>query len=386
MINFYIIFILIGVAQAIVLSIAMLGKVNETNSTRKWLIALCILLAISLTEGAIDIAELELQYIHFTILVLPINGLFLPLYYAYISDMVGYKPNATFCLHFIPSLLIFLMMMPIITLDSESLIGLLNGTLQVKYFDNWIPITLFLLVMVIIIQGIYYIPACFRFLSGYKALISEKLSFNERISLAWLKVMTISLSIVWCILIIILLTGELFANYLLIILHVTTALLIIGLNIFGLQQENIFKQLGIDVKKLTSSLMNTSTPEKNKYQRSSLDKALAEKLCQSTLTFMQNERPFLDNELSLSSLAKSLDLPTHYLSQIINQIEKQNFFEFINGYRVQFAKELLLNSDDTVLKIAMDSGFNSKTTFYKVFKKDTSMSPSQYRQQNNGLK
>lgn len=386
MINFYIIFIWIGVAQAIVLSIAMLGKVNETNSTHKWLIALCLLLAISLIEGVIDIAELEQQYIHFSVLVLPINGLFLPLYYAYVSDMVGYKPKATFYLHFLPSLLIFLMIMPIIILDSESLVGLLNGTLQVAYFDNWIPITLLLLVMVIIVQGIYYIPACFKLLSGYKTLIREKLSFNERISLAWLKVMTISLSIIWCILILVLLTGELFEDYLLTTMHVIAALLIIGLNIFGLQQENIFKQLGIDVNKLTSSLTDTSTPENNKYQRSSLDKALAEKLCQSTLTFMQNEQPFLDNELSLSSLAQSLDLPTHYLSQIINQIEKQNFFEFINCYRVQFAKKLLLNTDDTVLKIAMDSGFNSKTTFYKAFKKDTFISPSQYRQQNNGLK
>ena len=120
--------------------------------------------------------------------------------------------------------------------------------------------------------------------------------------------------------------------------------------------------------------------KKEKYQRSSLDKALAEKLYQSILTFMETEKPFLNNELSLSSLAESLGLTSHYLSQVINQITNKNFFEFINGYRVQFAKELLLNSNDTVLKIAMDSGFNSKTTFYNAFKKDSLISPSEYRQ------
>ncbi len=64
MLNFYIILILIGIVQAIVLTIAMLGKKREKNSTHKWLIALCLLLALSLTEGAIDIAGLVQRYTH----------------------------------------------------------------------------------------------------------------------------------------------------------------------------------------------------------------------------------------------------------------------------------------------------------------------------------
>ncbi len=292
--------------------------------------------------------------------------------------MVGGKLRGSLLVHFAPALLIFLMIAPILLLDSNTIIELFNGDVQGTYFDIWIPITLLLLFAVITVQGGYYIPACFKLLSGYRTLIGEQLSFNEKISLTWLKMMTSGLTVIWCMLVITLLTGELFSEYLLVALHVISALLIISLNIFGLQQVDIFKKLRIDIHKLTDE--RASDLKKEKYQRSSLDKALTEKLCQSTLTFMEKEKPFLNNELSLASLAELLDLPPHYLSQVINQTMKQNFFEFINGYRVQFAKKLLLNSNDTVLKIAMDSGFNSKTTFYKAFKKDSSMSPSEYRQ------
>lgn len=368
----------IGIVQAIVLTLAMIGKKNETNSTHKWLVALSLLLIISLTEGIIDIAGLDQQFTHLSLLMLPINGLFLPLYYAYITDMVGSKLKGALLIHFTPSLLVCLMLSPIFLLDSGTIIELFNGGMQGTYFETLISITLFLLLTVTIAQGSYYIPACFKLLSGYKTLIGEHLSFNEKISLTWLKVMTTGLAIIWGMLVIVLLTGELFSEHLLLGLHVISALLIISLNIFGLQQVSIFKKLRIDIHKLTDK--SSCDLKKEKYQRSSLDKALAEKLYQSILTFMETEKPFLNNELSLSSLAESLGLTSHYLSQVINQITNKNFFEFINGYRVQFAKELLLNSNDTVLKIAMDSGFNSKTTFYNAFKKDSLISPSEYRQ------
>ncbi|MDO6427680.1 helix-turn-helix transcriptional regulator [Thalassotalea sp. 1_MG-2023] len=380
MLSFHIILIAIGIIQSIVLTIAMFGKKNDVNSTHKWLIALCILLTISLVEGVIEITELDTKFPHLSLIILPINGLFLPLYYAYISDMVGGKRKGSLLVHFTPSLLLFLMISPMILLDSNFLLELLNGDAQDTYFDMLFFLTLLLFFTVVIVQGSYYIPACFRLLADYKTLIFEQLSFNEKISLTWLKAITSGIAIIWCLLIITLLTGELFSDKLPIALHVISALLVISLNIFGLQQINIFKKLRIDIHDLVD---NKATNVKNKkYQRSSLNSELAETLCQSTLKFMEREKPYLNNELSLSSLAEALDLSPHNLSQIINQETNKNFFEFINSYRVQFAKQLLLNCNDTVLKIAMDSGFNSKTTFYNAFKKDTSMSPSEYRQRN----
>lgn len=378
MLIFHIALISIGIVQAVVLILAMVGKKNEANSTHKWLITLCLLLIVSLAEGIVDIAGLDQEFIHLSILILPINGLFLPLYYAYISDMVGSKRKGGLLVHFTPSLLMSLMFFPLLLLDSGAIIELFNGDMDDTYFGTLIFISFFLLLIITIVQGCYYIPACFKLLSNYKTLIGENLSFNEKISLTWLKVMTTGLAIIWVMLVIVLLTGELLSEHLLTALHLISAFLIITLNIFGLKQVNIFKRLRIDTHKLADE--STFVLKKEKYQRSSLDKALADKIHQSLLRFMDTEKPFLDNELSLSSLADSLDLTPHYLSQVINQVTNKNFFEFINSYRVQFAKELLLNSNDTVLNIAMNSGFNSKTTFYNAFKKDSSISPSEYRE------
>ena len=77
-----------------------------------------------------------------------------------------------------------------------------------------------------------------------------------------------------------------------------------------------------------------------------------------------------------------MDLSKGYLSQIINQKEGKNFFDFINHYRVEDVKEKL--NDDayshfSILGVALEAGFKSKSTFNAVFKKMTGMTPSQFK-------
>jgi len=96
---------------------------------------------------------------------------------------------------------------------------------------------------------------------------------------------------------------------------------------------------------------------------------------------MTNEKPYLDSELSLIKLAGLLYIPSHHLSQIINEQLGKNFFEFINEYRVEEVKLLMAKNKDrkyTLLSIAYDSGFNSKSTFNSIFKKYTGITPKQY--------
>ena len=97
---------------------------------------------------------------------------------------------------------------------------------------------------------------------------------------------------------------------------------------------------------------------------------------------MESEKPHLDSDLTLPKLADHLQIPPHHLSQIINESLKQNFFDFVNGYRVEEAKQLLLDpekSSFTVLAIAEEAGFNSKTVFNTAFKKGTGKTPSAFR-------
>ena len=94
---------------------------------------------------------------------------------------------------------------------------------------------------------------------------------------------------------------------------------------------------------------------------------------------MDSQKPYLDPDLTLNSLANLLDIPPHHLSQIINQFEEQNFNDFVNKYRVdEFIDRASQVSHLSFLGIALDSGFNSKSTFNTVFKKHKGATPSQF--------
>lgn len=96
---------------------------------------------------------------------------------------------------------------------------------------------------------------------------------------------------------------------------------------------------------------------------------------------MEREKPFLDPDLGLRKLAESCGVPVHYLSQIINTEFGLNFFNYINGYRIGTAKELLSSGDNglSILDIAFRSGFSSKTSFNTLFKQATQKTPSAFR-------
>ena len=97
---------------------------------------------------------------------------------------------------------------------------------------------------------------------------------------------------------------------------------------------------------------------------------------------MQEHKPYLNHLLTLDNLATQIFMPPRQLSQVINRHFKQNFFEFINSYRIEEAKILLTKEENakvTMLEIMDQAGFNSKATFNTFFKKLVSLTPTQYR-------
>lgn len=103
---------------------------------------------------------------------------------------------------------------------------------------------------------------------------------------------------------------------------------------------------------------------------------------------MAEKQPHLDGNISLMLLAQQLDLSPHQLSYLINRVYQKNFFQFINVYRVEHAKCLLSNQENdhlSMLGIAFESGFRSKTAFNTAFKKNSGQTPSDYKKQRSDL-
>lgn len=105
---------------------------------------------------------------------------------------------------------------------------------------------------------------------------------------------------------------------------------------------------------------------------------------QELLTFMDIHKPFLDAQLSLAKLAELQSLPVSKLSRLINQYGNATFFDFVNKYRIAEVKNKIQDSQYhhlSLLGIALDSGFNSKASFNRTFKKMVKMTPSAYRKE-----
>lgn len=97
---------------------------------------------------------------------------------------------------------------------------------------------------------------------------------------------------------------------------------------------------------------------------------------------MDHERPFLDSKLTLHQLARMADTNEKYLSAFLNESFKQNFFSFINDYRINYSKSLLndpSNDHFTLETIGNMAGFHSKSSFNSAFKKSTGLTPSEFK-------
>ncbi len=102
-------------------------------------------------------------------------------------------------------------------------------------------------------------------------------------------------------------------------------------------------------------------------------------------TLMEKEKPYLTPSISLSDLADKISISPRYLSYVINKSYNQNFFTFINSFRIKESLKMLShpkNQSKTVLEILYDVGFNNKSVFNAAFKKYTGMTPTQFKQQN----
>jgi AraC-like DNA-binding protein len=121
------------------------------------------------------------------------------------------------------------------------------------------------------------------------------------------------------------------------------------------------------------------TPPTAKYQRSALDAGRAARIAAKLAQAMREDRPYLEPELSLFELARRIGVPSNYLSQTLNEHIGENFFDYINRWRVEAALPLLRAGERSVLEIALEVGFNSRSTFYKAFRKVTGHAPGAYR-------
>ncbi|SMP31116.1 helix-turn-helix domain-containing protein [Shimia sagamensis] len=123
----------------------------------------------------------------------------------------------------------------------------------------------------------------------------------------------------------------------------------------------------------------TSNPVTSKYKHSALDCDRVNRIAAKIEAAMQNDLLYRDPNLSLWDLSKHISVTSHYVSQTLNTSLGRSFFDYVNSWRIKDAVAQLTATEETTLKIALDVGFNSRSSFYKAFKRETGKTPRDIR-------
>jgi AraC-like DNA-binding protein len=199
--------------------------------------------------------------------------------------------------------------------------------------------------------------------SYYSSL--DKINFN------WLKLVVSAFLIMWIVDIVNWLTG---------IFEIRTLMFREVLTLISLSINFVFANLLI-LKSLRLPETEVVT-ETHKYEKSPLTVQNKHEILQRLEKLMTHEKLFLHPSLTLGEIAQKLNVVPRYLSQVINELKGQNFYDFVNTYRIEEAKRILSDpshNEEKILAVLFDCGFNSKSVFNTVFKKYTGITPSEYR-------
>jgi len=297
--------------------------------------------------------------------------LFGPLLYFYTESIIykDFSVSIKNSIHFFPFILIFCCT----EIYYQNQPFEVQERILISLSHHRIPAIISDISTLIFLQFLCYAIASLRLVSLYKKIAGQHLSNPKYTDVSWLYS-----TILFFILIIIisalngLLAQTALSKYYLLAFNLVVVLLLL----FVIQV--MMKALS---RPYFFSFADVSDPVEQPAKMTAGEK---EAIVQTLLAFMKSDKPYLDPELSLDQLAAKLSLKPRALSQAINDIRQQNFFDFINRYRIDEAKNLLTNPKDkkiTVLEILYQVGFNSKSSFNTLFKKYTGLTPTEFRKE-----
>jgi len=252
-------------------------------------------------------------------------------------------------------------------------------------------IGLLVMMMLWLGQCLYIMVRIINRLITYRKQLKNVFSNHDDKALNWMNWLLFIAISTWLFSLATVFSSNLFDNFLFNIRTESflSLLLVCSLAHFGLQQKPGFTGYSESVD-ITVPNNETKNNEDNveisspmKYQRSALDAVQSSRIADKINNIMSNEQLYLDSNLSLQKLANHLAISPNYISQTLNETLCTNFFDFVNQWRIEAAKPKILANQNSVLHVALEVGFNARSSFYKAFKQATGQTPSEFRKQNS---
>lgn len=234
------------------------------------------------------------------------------------------------------------------------------------------------------VSGLLYCIWDVILLRRHQKTIGELFSFDERINLDWLRYVVFGYFALFILASFFVFGATQFQLFPLdeafALVGILLSFMLIAFGFYGFRQTSIFSDRELSLNITPSEEKNDSPTAA--YAKSGLDPIKIERMAQEVAAYMDAGKPYLNENLSLTLLAEQFKCSQTQLSQIINQHFQMSFYDFINSYRIELAKEMLGSSNFehlSILGIAFECGFKSKSSFNRYFKKYTGVSPSEFK-------
>ncbi|MDO9634595.1 MAG: helix-turn-helix domain-containing protein [Paludibacter sp.] len=202
-------------------------------------------------------------------------------------------------------------------------------------------------------------------------LHNEQSNIEKNESLGWVLAVGI-FYVVYCIfafiIAIIVYYSELQADLPYVFNYSVLLFIIFVLSFYGLRQQVLPKQLLIEKVRIP-------------YEHSNLSGAAKKRIEKKVLDYFENEKAYLNPDLNMELLSQTLKIPKHQITEVLNTVIGKNFFQFVNTYRVEAVKQMLLDPKNkfSIEAVGYDCGFSSKSSFYTVFKSITGVTPVAFK-------
>ncbi|HSP87474.1 MAG TPA: hypothetical protein VLN45_05035 [Ignavibacteriaceae bacterium] len=312
---------------------------KKTNHTANIVLAIATFaLSVDVFHSAYLIFGYYKEFIHFTGVTYAFPFLYGPIFYIY-AKLISSGSNSfnkNYFLHFIPFILVVLYGIIFVYFEgSELKLALIRNEL------DEVPLLPFITFLKPV-HGIIYTLLTINVARDYNNKIRSSYSNIERINLNWLRHLAIGLSVIWSVVLLVYVvnivsTKEIEMDHL---IYMAASVLIYSIGYLSLRQPQIFQKVPVkEDEKFTANLKKI--PEEKSYRRSGLTDEDAENHLKNLLGEMETGKPYLNSELTLGELAAKLSMSTHNLSEILNTKLNQNFYDFINRYRVEEVKRRL---------------------------------------------
>ncbi|MCG8373506.1 MAG: AraC family transcriptional regulator [Balneolales bacterium] len=364
---------LLGAIHGVVLAIVLATKKVNALSNRI-LGGLMLVFSVDLAMAALMGSGNYRDYSFLIGIDYPITLLYAPLLFLYTETLIKgtQRLRGRELVHFIPFFLLFVFTIPFFLLSPEQKIANTGEFGAMNYGPEFVT-------HLKVGFNLLYIPFILRQLQRYQQQVKESYSSIEKRNLDWLR------GFIYAFLVLALVATIIhFLNVMAGTMDQYSGIMLLAVTIFvysigylGLRQAEFFSNY-----EETSSSAEVKSLRNVSYSKSGLSDERGEELMQELKYLMETEKPFINNELSLRDLSQMMGITSHNLTEIINRFAGRNFYDFVNGYRVEEVKSRINqpeSSNLTLLTLGLEAGFNSKSSFNSVFKKHTGMTPTQYK-------